>query len=78
MKNPLETGIDDSREMLSKSHFSTGCYQHNICFQGGTMLFFRRFQGRISVFQGGARRMRNARLAGKKMQENLRGMIVTS
>jgi hypothetical protein len=51
MKNPLETGIDDSREMLSKSHFSTGCYQHNIGFQGGTMLFSGDFRGGFPCFR---------------------------
>ncbi|WP_346831263.1 hypothetical protein ABDX87_01575 [Pseudomonas abietaniphila] len=62
----LETGIENSRKMLSGSHFSTRCYQHNIGFRGGTMIFFRRFRKGFFVFQGGAGGTLNALFMGKK------------
>jgi hypothetical protein len=52
--------------MLSGSHLSTGCYQHNIGFRDGTMIFFRRFRRGIFVVQGGAGEMLNALFMGRK------------
>jgi hypothetical protein len=66
MNIPLETGIEGSRKMLSGSHLSTGCYQHNIGFRDGTMIFFRRFRRGIFVVQGGAGGTLNALFMGRK------------
>jgi hypothetical protein len=66
MRIPLETHAEINREMLLNSHFSTRCYQHNIGFRGGTMVFFKRFQQWKFVFQGGAEGARNALFGGKK------------
>ncbi|WP_143024270.1 hypothetical protein [Pseudomonas abietaniphila] len=66
MNIPLETGIEESRKMLSGGHSSTGCYQHNIGFRDGTMIFFRRFPWGVFVVQGGAGGTRNALFMGKK------------
>jgi hypothetical protein len=66
MKVPLETDVEDSRKMLLQGHFSTRCYQHNIGFREGTMIFFKRFQWRVFVVQGGAGGTLNALFMGKK------------
>jgi hypothetical protein len=76
MKIPLETGIEDSRKMLSGSHFATGCYQHNIGFRAGTMIFFRRFRWRVFVVQGGAGGTRNALFMGRNRTLNRRKLTI--
>lgn len=75
MNTPLKTGVDEGREMLPNSHFKTGCYQHNIGFRAGTMLFFQEISARVFCVSGWCAEVEECAFSGQN-REDLRDMIV--